>query len=101
MFKSSSTSQKLQKSSFAAKMDQQLRNNHCHRCGGLMVGDYCLDVISDTGEVQVAVMKCFACGELIDQRILENRRQPHHSGLKGIRRRRVFAVNPQGLTHRN
>ncbi|MGB0910821.1 MAG: hypothetical protein ACPGYT_10680, partial [Nitrospirales bacterium] len=43
-----------------ATIDRVLLNNHCHRCGGLMVHDNCLDVQSDSGEVEVKVLRCFA-----------------------------------------
>ena len=56
-----------------AKIDRVLRNEHCHRCGGLMIQDHCLDVQSDSGEVDVKVLRCCACGELIDPTILRNR----------------------------
>ncbi len=54
-------------------IDRALRDEQCHRCGGLMVHDNCLDVLSDSGEVEVKVMRCCACGELIDPTILRNR----------------------------
>ena len=50
-----------------------LRNEHCHRCGGLMIQDHCLDVHSDSSEVLVHVLRCCGCGELIDPTILRNR----------------------------
>ena len=76
-------------------------NDHCRRCGGLMVHDDCLDVASDTGEVRIAVLRCFACGELIDHTILRNRREPIKPVTTGVRRRRVTAANPQSLAHQN
>ncbi len=74
--------------------------NECHRCGGLMMPDHCLDVASDTGEVLVSVLRCCACGELIDPTILKNRKNPGFE-RKLTGRRRVYSPNPQGLDHRN
>ncbi len=56
-----------------ATIERVLINEHCHRWGGLMVHDSCLDVQSDSGEVDVKVLRCFSCGELIDPTILRNR----------------------------
>jgi hypothetical protein len=55
----------------------------CHRCRGLMVVDYAVDL-----EQSLSIVRCLNCGEVIDARILENRKRmtlrdarPHQSGL--------------------
>ncbi|WP_454062883.1 hypothetical protein [Candidatus Nitrospira salsa] len=63
----------LEITSNTATIDRMLRDEHCHRCGGLMIHDYCLDVGSDNAEVEVTVKRCCMCGELIDPTILRNR----------------------------
>ena len=45
----------------------------CTRCGGLMVNDFCMDVLNNTGESEVAAKRCVQCGEVVDPVILQNR----------------------------
>ena len=45
----------------------------CHRCGGLMVQDFCLDVLGNMGESEFAAKRCVQCGEVVDSVILLNR----------------------------
>jgi len=45
----------------------------CTRCGGLMVQDFCLDVLGNIGEAEVAAKRCVQCGEVVDPVILSNR----------------------------
>ena len=45
----------------------------CTRCGGLMVNDFCLDVLNNTGESEFAAKRCVQCGEVVDPVILQNR----------------------------
>ena len=45
----------------------------CPRCRGLMVQDFCLDVLGDMGESEFAAKRCVQCGEVIDPVILRNR----------------------------
>ncbi|GJL56823.1 MAG: hypothetical protein NPIRA02_39550 [Nitrospirales bacterium] len=63
-----------------ATMDRVLNKEHCHRCGGLMIHDHCLDMKSDSGEVEVKVLRCCTCGELIDPIILRNRLRDEEGG---------------------
>jgi len=46
----------------------------CIRCGGLMVQDFCLDVLGNIGESEFAAKRCVQCGEVVDPVILRNRR---------------------------
>jgi len=46
----------------------------CSRCGGFMVGDFCMDLLNSTGELEFAASRCLQCGEVVDPVILQNRR---------------------------
>lgn len=45
----------------------------CVRCGGLMVNDFCMDVLNSIGESKFDAKRCVQCGEVVDPVILENR----------------------------
>ena len=45
----------------------------CTRCGGLMVSDFCMDVLGNIGEAEFAAKRCVQCGEVVDPVILRNR----------------------------
>ena len=45
----------------------------CTRCGGLMVDDFCMDVLGNIGEAEFAAKRCVQCGEVVDLVILRNR----------------------------
>ena len=45
----------------------------CTRCGGLMVHDFCLDVLTSIGESKFDAKRCVQCGEVVDPIILQNR----------------------------
>ena len=45
----------------------------CTRCGGLMVDDFCMDVLGNIGEAELAAKRCVQCGEVVDPVILRNR----------------------------
>jgi len=58
----------------------------CTRCGGLMVSDFCLDLLNSTGELECAAKRCVQCGEVVDPVILRNRgtrREPMAVQLAG------------------
>ena len=46
----------------------------CARCGGLMVGEFCMDLANGTGELEFLASRCVQCGEVVDSVILKNRR---------------------------
>ena len=50
------------------------RESTCTRCGGLMVNDFCTDLLNSTGELEFAAKRCVQCGEVVDPVILRNRR---------------------------
>ena len=45
----------------------------CSRCGGLMVSDFCMDLLNSTGELECAAKRCVQCGEVLDAVIERNR----------------------------
>jgi hypothetical protein len=45
----------------------------CARCDGLMVTDFCMDVLGNIGEAEFAAKCCVQCGEVVDPVILRNR----------------------------
>ena len=45
----------------------------CTRCDGLMVQDFCMDVLVCIGETEFAAKRCVQCGEVVDSVILRNR----------------------------
>ena len=45
----------------------------CARCGGLMVGEFCLDLVRGTGQLEFLASRCVQCGEIVDPLILKNR----------------------------
>ncbi len=49
----------------------------CSRCGGLMVSDFCMDLLNSTGELEFAAKRCVQCGEVVDPVILRNRGTRH------------------------
>ncbi len=50
-----------------------LRRSTCSRCGGLMVSDFCVDLLNSTGELEFAAKRCVQCGEVVDPVIERNR----------------------------
>jgi len=46
----------------------------CARCGGLMVTDFCMDLLFCIGETEFAALRCVQCGEIVDPVILHNRK---------------------------
>ena len=46
----------------------------CARCGGLMVTDFYMVLLSGIGETEFAAQRCVQCGEIVDPIILRNRR---------------------------
>lgn len=45
----------------------------CSRCGGLMVNDFCMDLLNSTGELEFDAKRCVQCGAVVDPVILHNR----------------------------
>ena len=53
-----------------------LTHETCARCGGLMVAEFCLDMLDDTGKLSFLARRCVQCGEVVDPIILKNRQHP-------------------------
>lgn len=49
------------------------RSGTCVRCGGLMVSEFCLDLLNSTGELEIETLRCVQCGDVADPVILQNR----------------------------
>jgi len=47
----------------------------CTKCGGLMVNDFCIDLLNSTGELEFAAKRCVQCGDIVDPVILRNRQR--------------------------
>jgi hypothetical protein len=70
----------------------------CHRCGGLMVGEFCADLLSSAGELDFISCRCVQCGEVIDQVILQNRQRQQEMML---RKKVQVAVHAIEWRHKN
>ena len=46
----------------------------CARCGGLLVGHVCMDLLNSDRELEFAALRCIQCGDIVDPVILQNRR---------------------------
>ncbi len=46
----------------------------CDRCAGLMMTDFCMDLLFCIGETEFAAQRCVQCGEIVDPVILSNRK---------------------------
>jgi len=61
-------------------LDQQsefptlIPSSMCVRCGGLMVGEFCIDLLNSNGELDCPVARCVQCGDVVDAIIQRNRR---------------------------
>jgi len=44
-----------------------------------MVGEFCMDLLNGTGELEFLASRCVQCGEVFDPVILQNRRIPRPS----------------------
>lgn len=61
---------------------KQMNQQHCSRCGGMMVGETCMDIFSDYEEFQFQAQHCIQCGEVIDPFILLNRLKSQRSNME-------------------
>lgn len=58
---------------------QRMKQRQCVRCGGMMVSETCMDLLSDYDKWQFQAQHCIQCGEIIDPFILLNRLKPRAS----------------------
>jgi len=47
--------------------------NGCHRCGGMLVDEHCMDIGEEGSGHRFWGMRCLQCGDVIDETILRNR----------------------------
>ncbi|MGH7205676.1 MAG: hypothetical protein ACREI2_05655 [Nitrospiraceae bacterium] len=52
---------------------EQLYTRSCSRCAGLLVNEWCHDLLDDTGGLSIEVLRCVQCGQHVDPVILRNR----------------------------
>lgn len=57
----------------AGSVQDRVSNQQCLRCGGLLVIDHCLDLLNVAGQIDVEVMRCVLCGDIVDSVILRHR----------------------------
>jgi len=62
-----------------AKERRSVRALACGRCGGLLVGERCMDIGESFGGSWFWALRCIQCGDLTDDIILRNRRQSEES----------------------
>jgi hypothetical protein len=58
---------------FGIEYGTDTASGRCPRCGGLMVADFCMDLLNSTGELECSASRCVQCGEIVDPVILRNR----------------------------
>lgn len=55
-----------------------LQGSTCVRCSGLMVAEFCMDLLNSSGELDCPVVRCVQCGDVVDPVIQRNRRLYEH-----------------------
>ena len=60
----------------------------CARCGGLLLTQHYMDLLDDTGQIDITAWHCTMCGEVVDSVILKNRRSPAPNLLYGTKARK-------------
>ena len=56
--------------------NEQRSTRSCSRCDGLLVNEWCHDLLDDTGGLSIEVLRCVQCGHRVDPVILRNRISP-------------------------
>ena len=64
----------------------------CSRCGGLMVGEFCMDLLNGVGELEFLASRCVQGGEVVDPVIQKNRRIHRPSPTEHV-------LDPEAPTH--
>ena len=57
----------------------------CERCGGLMIGERCMDIGESLGGYWFWAMRCIQCGDIVDEVILRNRHLPQERPQEVVR----------------
>ena len=60
----------------------------CARCGGLLLTQHYMDLLDDTGQIDITAWHCTICGEVVDSVILKNRHSPPPNLLYGTKARK-------------
>ncbi len=60
----------------------------CPRCGGLLLTQHYIDLLDDTGEIDITAWHCTICGEVLDPVIVKNRQSPAPNLLYGTKERK-------------
>ena len=60
----------------------------CARCGGLLLTQHYMDLLDDTGQIDITAWHCTMCGEVVDAVILKNRQSPPPNLLYGTKARK-------------
>ena len=55
---------------------EQLFTRSCSRCAGLLVNEWCHDLLDDTGGLSIELLHCVQCGHRVDPVILRNHIRP-------------------------
>lgn len=53
----------------------------CKRCGGLMVPDFCTDLLNGSGSLDCCTRRCVQCGDIVDPVIRLNRHLQQSAGV--------------------
>lgn len=72
------------------------RNESCHRCGGLMVSQFYLDLLNSTGEL-IETLRRVQCGDVVDPVILRHRLQRRERISPTVSGVSVHSVRRQGI----
>ncbi len=77
----------------------------CPRCGGLLLTQYYIDLLDDTGQIDITAWHCTMCGEVLDPVILKNRKSPPPNLLYGTKERkfsqRVTAISSRSASKKS
>ena len=67
---------------------RQTTADTCARCGGLLLTQHYMDLLDDTGQIDITAWHCMTCGEVIDPVIVKNRKSPPPNLLYGTKARK-------------
>ena len=83
----------------------QPEHHVCPRCGGLLLTQYYIDLLDDTGQIDITAWHCTMCGEVLDPVILKNRKSPPPNLLYGTKERkfsqRVTAISSRSASKKS
>lgn len=68
----------------------------CGRCGGLLVQDFCTDLLDGTSELDGSIARCVQCGDVVDPVIQRNRQL--HQDMQATQPSRAPLMKP-ALSH--